>query len=200
MVKAEEPDRQTHSSTARISIVNLGRTTWLITTAGQTSGSGEQIYVGSARREPKQHLLRAPHASVLYQIKSRSRAFTKWGSGRCRRHLFLHTDAEMWGRLGMNNNHNDRQGFSLLHLNLTSRSSGRLKCNHIEHLHELIRGLAPSAQDVMWKFKKGDLGAPVHFSRRAGTFIFQMDLIEIAGVSPPKHAFHYYNSLKALPL
>lgn len=38
------------------------------------------------------------------------------------------------------------------------------------------------------------------FKRQARTFIFQMALIEIIAVSPPKHAFHYYDCLKALPL
>lgn len=51
---------------------------------------------------------------------------------------------------GDERDHNDRQGFSLLHLNLMSSSPSRLKCNHIEHLHELIHWLAPSTQDIMW--------------------------------------------------
>lgn len=128
---------------------NSGSNKWL----GVTNACG-QCALGAAT----QHLVWELHTSWLYLIKNRS---VHWKARLIRDGIANICFCRWIGKFRSYRDkhiHNDRQGFSLLCLNVTSSSSSnRLKRNRIEHLHDLIYWLAPLTQDVMWKFKKRDL-------------------------------------------
>lgn len=107
----------------------------------------------------------------------------------CRYHLFLYIDQEMQA-LGDEHNHSEIQGFSSLHPNLSVIILQPFEVqSHRTFAWTDLLTRSPSTQDVMWKFKTRDLKSTNALLKdKRDTFIFQMALIQIMAVSPPKHA------------